>query len=77
MADGAFTKHWLEDAIRRKRPGCYFSHGSFGAMGIGFGLAMGVKAARPDEQVLCVTGDGGSGFSPSPNWIRWFATGCR
>lgn len=63
VADGAFTKHWLEDAVRRSRPGCYFSHGSFGAMGIGFGTAIGVKAARPDEPVLCVTGDGAAGFT--------------
>jgi acetolactate synthase-1/2/3 large subunit len=63
VADGAFTKHWLEDAVRRQRPGCYFSHGSFGAMGIGFGLAMGVKAARPDYPVICVTGDGAAGFT--------------
>jgi len=63
VADGAFTKHWLEDAVRRKRPGCYFSHGSFGAMGIGFGLALGIKAARPQEPVLCVTGDGAAGFT--------------
>jgi acetolactate synthase-1/2/3 large subunit len=32
-------------------------------MGIGFGLAMGVKAARPDERVVCVTGDGAAGFT--------------
>jgi acetolactate synthase-1/2/3 large subunit len=63
VADGAFTKHWLEDAVRRKRPGCYFSHGSFGAMGIGFGLAIGIKAARPNEPVVCVTGDGAAGFT--------------
>ena len=63
VADGAFTKHWLEDAVRRQRAGCYFSHGSFGAMGIGFGVAIGVKAARPDEPVLCVTGDGAAGFT--------------
>ena len=63
VADGAFTKHWLEDAVRRKLPGRYFSHGSFGAMGIGFGLAIGIKAARPDEPVLCVTGDGAAGFT--------------
>jgi acetolactate synthase-1/2/3 large subunit len=63
VADGAFTKHWLEDAVRRKDPGCYFSHGSFGAMGIGLGLAIGVKAARPDDPVLCVTGDGAAGFT--------------
>jgi acetolactate synthase-1/2/3 large subunit len=63
IADGAFTKHWLEDAIRRNQPGRYFSHGSFGAMGIGFGLAIGIKAARPDARVLCVTGDGAAGFT--------------
>ncbi|HEX3837618.1 MAG TPA: thiamine pyrophosphate-binding protein [Steroidobacteraceae bacterium] len=63
VADGAFTKHWLEDAIRRQRPGGYFSHGSFGAMGIGFGFAMGIKVARPDEPVLCVSGDGAAGFT--------------
>ncbi|HEY6456702.1 MAG TPA: thiamine pyrophosphate-binding protein [Steroidobacteraceae bacterium] len=63
VADGAFTKHWMEDAVQRKRPGCYFSHGSFGAMGIGFGFAIGIKAARPDDPVLCVTGDGAAGFT--------------
>jgi acetolactate synthase-1/2/3 large subunit len=63
VADGAFTKHWMEDAVHRKRPGCYFSHGSFGAMGIGFGFAIGIKAARPDDPVLCVTGDGAAGFT--------------
>jgi acetolactate synthase-1/2/3 large subunit len=63
VADGAFTKHWLEDAVHRKHPGCYFSHGSFGAMGIGFGLAIGIKAARPHEPVVCVTGDGAAGFT--------------
>jgi acetolactate synthase-1/2/3 large subunit len=49
--------------VRRKRPGCYFSHGSFGAMGIGFGLAIGIKAARPNEPVVRVTGDGAAGFT--------------
>jgi acetolactate synthase I/II/III large subunit len=63
VADGAFNKHWLEDVVRRSRPGCYFSHGSFGAMGIGLGLAIGAKAARPDEPVLCVSGDGAAGFT--------------
>jgi acetolactate synthase I/II/III large subunit len=53
----------MEDAVRRKYPGCYFSHGSFGAMGIGLGLAIGIKAARPDDLVLCVTGDGAVGFT--------------
>jgi acetolactate synthase I/II/III large subunit len=63
VADGAFSKHWLEDVVRRRRPGCYFSHGSFGAMGIGLGVAIGAKAARPAEPVLCVSGDGAVGFT--------------
>jgi acetolactate synthase-1/2/3 large subunit len=63
VADGAFNKHWLEDVVRRDRPGCYFSHGSFGAMGIGLGVAIGARAARPDEPVLCVSGDGAVGFT--------------
>ena len=32
-------------------------------MGIGLGLAIGAKAARPDQPVLCVTGDGSAGFT--------------
>lgn len=63
VADGAFSKHWMEDVVRRGRPGCYFSHGSFGAMGIGLGVAIGAKMARPDEPVLCVSGDGAAGFT--------------
>jgi len=32
---------------------------SFSAMGCGLPLAIGAKLARPDKQVVCVTGDGG------------------
>lgn len=63
VADGAFTKHWLEDAVRRQNPGTYLTHGILGTMGIGLGLAIGAKAARPDQAVLCVTGDGSAGFT--------------
>jgi acetolactate synthase-1/2/3 large subunit len=63
VGDGAFAKHWLDDVIACSRPGSYFTHGSLGAMGIGLGLAMGVRLADPGRPVLCVTGDGSVGFT--------------
>lgn len=62
VGDGAFSKHWLDDAIAVTRPGSYFTHGSLGTMGIGLGLAMGVRLANPDRPVVCITGDGSVGF---------------
>ena len=65
VGDGALTKHWLDDAVvtTRQRPGTYLTHGPLGAMGIGLGLAMGARLARPDQRVLCLTGDGSLGFT--------------
>jgi acetolactate synthase I/II/III large subunit len=65
IGDGAFTKHWLDDAVSttRQRPGSYFTHGVLGVMGIGLGLAMGARLANPDRPVVCVTGDGSLGFT--------------
>lgn len=65
VGDGAFTKHWLDDAVTRgvKRPGTYFTHGFMGTMGFGMGFAMGAKIANPDRPVVLVTGDGSFGFT--------------
>jgi acetolactate synthase-1/2/3 large subunit len=65
VGDGAFTKHWLDDAITRasKRPGSYFTHGFMGTMGFGLGFAMGARTANPDRPVVCITGDGSFGFT--------------
>ena len=63
VGDGAFVKHWLDDAIACSRPGSYFTHGALGAMGIGLGLAMGARLANPDRPVVCMTGDGSVGFT--------------
>jgi acetolactate synthase I/II/III large subunit len=37
----------------------WFTSGGLGTMGFGLPAAIGVKLARPDEEVWCVTGDGG------------------
>jgi len=63
VGDGAFAKHWLDDAITRNQPGSYFTHGSLGAMGMGLGLAMGARLANPERAVVCMTGDGSVGFN--------------
>lgn len=37
----------------------FITSGGFGTMGFGFPAALGAKIGCPDEQVLCITGDGG------------------
>ncbi len=37
----------------------WFTSGGLGTMGFGLPAAIGVKIARPDEEVWCITGDGG------------------
>ena len=65
VGDGAYTKHWLDDAISTvcTRPGTYFTHGHLGLMGMGLGLAIGARIANPDRPVVCFTGDGSIGFT--------------
>jgi acetolactate synthase I/II/III large subunit len=63
VADGAFTKHWLDDVAAPERSGSYITHGRLGAMGIGHGLAIGAQVAAPDRPIIVVTGDGSAGFN--------------
>jgi acetolactate synthase-1/2/3 large subunit len=65
VGDGAYTKHWLDDAVSTvcQRPGSYFTHGILGLMGMGLGLSMGARVANPDRPVICITGDGALGFT--------------
>jgi len=43
-------------------PRTYVSEGFQGTLGYGFQTALGVKVARPDKAVVCVSGDGGFMF---------------
>jgi acetolactate synthase-1/2/3 large subunit len=63
VADGAETYSWVNEAIRQTEPGTYLTHGFYGSMGIGLGLALGAKAARPDRPLICIIGDGAVGFT--------------
>jgi acetolactate synthase-1/2/3 large subunit len=52
----------LNMALRRSRPGTFFSNGG-GGLGFGGGAALGIKLAHPDRLVIHVTGDGSFCFS--------------
>lgn len=63
IGDGAVCKHWLHDALRLPAGAVYLTHGRFGCMGVGPGLAIGAATTMPGRPVVCVTGDGAMGFS--------------
>ncbi|MGC9221726.1 MAG: biosynthetic-type acetolactate synthase large subunit [Solirubrobacteraceae bacterium] len=49
---------WLAQRYPFDQPRRWISSGGLGTMGFGLPAAMGAKVARPDETVVCVTGDG-------------------
>ena len=63
VGDGAVCKHWLHDALRLPAGSVYLTHGRFGCMGAGLGMAVGASSAAPSRPVVCVTGDGAVGFT--------------
>ena len=63
IGDGAESYHWLNEVIHQNQPGGYITHGFLGAVGFGMGLAIGAQTAQKDKRVLCLTGDGGVGFT--------------
>jgi acetolactate synthase-1/2/3 large subunit len=50
---------WAMHYLDIQRPRQFISSGSFGTMGFGLPSALGAKAARPEADVVTVTGDGG------------------
>jgi acetolactate synthase I/II/III large subunit len=50
---------WVAQYFQFAKPRSFISSGGLGAMGFGFPSALGAQLARPDETVICVTGDGG------------------
>ncbi|MEE0226148.1 thiamine pyrophosphate-dependent enzyme, partial [Senegalimassilia anaerobia] len=49
---------WAAQFIDREKPRTFISSGGLGTMGFGFPAAIGAAFGRPDDQVVCVAGDG-------------------
>jgi acetolactate synthase I/II/III large subunit len=49
---------WCAQYFHFKEPRRWINSGGLGTMGFGLPSAMGAKVARPDEQVVCLAGDG-------------------
>ena len=50
---------WAMHFLDIEHPRQFLSSGTFGTMGYGLPAAIGAKAARPDHDVIAITGDGG------------------
>ena len=49
---------WAAQYYRFNQPRRWINSGGLGTMGVGIPYAMGIKLARPDSEVYCVTGEG-------------------
>jgi len=49
---------WVAQYYKFDRPRRWINSGGLGTMGVGLPYAMGIKLARPESEVYCVTGDG-------------------
>ncbi len=50
---------WMAHYFKTSCPRSFLSSGGLGTMGFGFPSAIGAKVAKPDDKVICITGDGG------------------
>ncbi|HYE70723.1 MAG TPA: acetolactate synthase 3 catalytic subunit [Aquabacterium sp.] len=49
---------WAAQFYKFKEPRRWINSGGLGTMGVGIPYAMGIKLAKPDSEVYCVTGEG-------------------
>jgi acetolactate synthase I/II/III large subunit len=63
VGDGGDFISFAGRLIERPKPGLWIDPGPFGCLGSGPGYAMAAKLARPDRQVVLLSGDGAFGFS--------------
>ena len=49
---------WAAQYYRFNEPRRWINSGGLGTMGVGLPYAMGIKMARPDSEVFCITGEG-------------------
>jgi len=50
---------WAAQHYKYNHPRSWISSGGLGTMGYGFPAAIGAALAKPDREVVCITGDGG------------------
>ncbi len=60
--DGGNTSLWVVNYAPMTQPRSYLYSAHFGFLGTGLPYAIGAKFARPDREVVLITGDGGFGF---------------
>jgi acetolactate synthase-1/2/3 large subunit len=72
VADGGETSSWMDMAAEVHHGGHWLSHGYLGCLGVGMPFAVAAKAAHPNRQVVCITGDGSVGlnFSEFDTMVR-------
>jgi acetolactate synthase-1/2/3 large subunit len=63
VGDGGDFVSFAGRLIQRPEPGQWIDPGPFGCLGSGPAYAMAAKLARPDRQVILLSGDGAFGFS--------------
>lgn len=63
VGDGGDFVSFAGRLIERRQPGLWIDPGPFGCLGSGPGYAIAAKLARPDRQVILLSGDGAFGFS--------------
>ncbi len=63
IPDGGDCQAWTDVSCRVEIPGGYIKGGPLGCMGVGLPFALGVKAARPENRVILITGDGALGMN--------------
>jgi acetolactate synthase-1/2/3 large subunit len=63
VGDGGDFVSFAGRLIERPKPGLWIDPGPFGCLGSGPAYAMAAKLARPERQVILVSGDGAFGFS--------------
>jgi acetolactate synthase I/II/III large subunit len=63
IGDGGDVVAAVSRVLRVHRPGHWLDPGPFGCLGVGPPYALGVKAAKPEQQVVVVAGDGAFGLN--------------
>jgi acetolactate synthase I/II/III large subunit len=63
VGDGGDFVSFAGRLIERPEPGLWIDPGPFGCLGSGPGYAIAAKLARPERQVVLLSGDGAFGFS--------------